>query len=105
MMTQPYSENVLMAGHRKFSEITRDLSAEEKERISEHTRELKKTLVLTEALQMLGIIPQDTIDSMRIGTLSDYVQLLGGRLKIVIELPNAEVTITQFNRAHDDRAA
>ena len=101
-----------MTGHKKFSNLTKDFSAERKAKIATQTAKLKEEMALAELRQALKIsqaqlaeklqIKQPAISrlenrtDMYVSHLRQVIEAMGGELKITAKFPDVEVTITNF---------
>ena len=101
-----------MTGHKKFSNLTKDFSAERKAKIATQTAKLKEEMALAELRQALKIsqaqlaeklqIKQPAISrlenrtDMYVSHLRQVIEAMGGELKITAIFPDVEVTITNF---------
>ena len=101
-----------MSGRHSFSELTKGVSPERRRRIDETKRELlaemplyelrrARALTQQELAQMLEV-NQPAISKLEqradvyISSLRSYIEAVGGKLKIVADFPEGEVTITNF---------
>ena len=101
-----------MSGRHKFHELTRDFTPERRQRIEAAKAELIVEMALRELrqanhltqedmakrmnLQQPAIAKIESRPDMYISTLRNYIEAMGGRMKIVAQLPEGEVTITNF---------
>ena len=102
-----------MAGHRPFSELTKDFSPEQRRRIDEEKRELLRAMRLHELRRARELTQQDLAERLNVNqpavakleqradvyvsSLRHYVEAVGGRLKVVAEFPEGDVAITNFS--------
>ena len=101
-----------MSGRHSFSKLTKGFSPERRRRIDETKRELlaemplhelrrARALTQQELAQMLEV-NQPAISKLEqradvyISSLRSYIEAVGGKLKIVADFPEGEVTITNF---------
>ena len=101
-----------MGGRHSFSKLTKGFSPERRRRIDETKRELlaemplhelrrARALTQQELAQMLEV-NQPAISKLEqradvyISSLRSYIEAVGGKLKIVADFPEGEVTITNF---------
>lgn len=96
----------------KFSELKNKMSPERQVSAAARTQSALITIALQELRTSLNItqekmaeilaMPEEEVsrlenqEDMSISTLSKYATALGGKLKIVIALPDKEVVINQF---------
>ncbi len=107
-----------MSGRHSFSKLTKGFSPERRRRIDETKREslaemplheLRRARALTqqELAQMLEV-NQPAISKLEqradvyISSLRSYIEAVGGKLKIVADFPEGEVTITNFADVGED---
>jgi DNA-binding XRE family transcriptional regulator len=97
---------------RKFNELTRDWSAERRQRVarrveetlrSMHLEELRKARELTQTkmAELLGVAQSEISKvehrtDLYVSTLAEYVRALGGELEIRAVFPDGDVKISQF---------
>ena len=107
-----------MAGHRPFSELTKDFSPEQRRRIDEERRELLREMRLHELRRARELTQQDLAERLNVNqpavakleqradvyvsSLRHYVEAVGGRLKVVAEFPEGDVAITNFSEVGED---
>ncbi len=101
-----------MSGRHSFSKLTKGFSPERRRRIDETKRELlaemplhelrrARALTQQELAQMLEV-NQPAISKLEqradvyISSLRSYIEAVGGKLRIVADFPEGEVTITNF---------
>ena len=108
-----------MAGHRPFSELTKDFSPEQRRRIDEEKRELLREMRLHELRRARELTQQDLAERLNVNqpavakleqradvymsSLRHYVEAVGGRLKVVAEFPEGDVAITNFSEVGEDQ--
>ncbi|OBQ37282.1 MAG: DNA-binding protein [Anabaena sp. CRKS33] len=87
-----------MTGHKKFSNLTKDFSAERKAKIATQTAKLKEEMALAEKLQIKqpAISRLENRTDMYVSHLRQVIEAMGGELKITAKFPDVEVTITNF---------
>ena len=106
-----------MSGHRPFSELTRDFSAERLQRIDDIVQELSAEMPLRELRRARSLTQRELAESMDVqqpaiarlerradmyvSSLRSYIEAVGGRLRIVAEFPDGEVNITSFSGLDD----
>ena len=97
---------------RKFSELTKDLPAERRERIEAKKAELRKEMDLAEIRQALSLTQSTLADTLGVGqaevskienradmfvsTLRRFVNAMGGELEIRAVFPEHTVMIKDF---------
>ncbi len=102
-----------MSGRHKFSQLTKDFSAEQKTRIAEKVNELKEEMALHELRQALKLSQADLAEKLHIkqpavsrlekrtdmyvSHLRSVIEAMGGELLITARFPNGEVTINNFS--------
>lgn len=107
-----------MAGHRPFSDLTKDFSPEQRRRIDEEKRELLREMRLHELRRARELTQQDLAEKLNVNqpavakleqradvyvsSLRHYVEAVGGRLKVVAEFPEGDVAITNFSEVGED---
>ena len=110
-----------MSGRRKFHELTGDFTPERRGRIEAAKAELIVEMALHELRQVRDLTQEDLAKrmdrqqpaiakienrpDMYISTLRNYIEAMGGRMKIVAQLPEGEVTITNFARVEEGEEA
>ena len=106
-----------MSGRRPFSELTRDLTPERRQRIDEMKGELLAEMPLHELRRALALTQRDLARILNvnqpavskieqradvyISSLRSYIEAAGGKLKIIAEFPEGEVAITNFADAEE----
>ena len=102
-----------MSGRNPFSELTKDITPERRERIDEMKRELLAEMPLHELRRARAMTQRDLARTLNVNqpavskleqradvyvsSLRSYVEAVGGKLKIVAEFPEGEVAITNFS--------
>ena len=102
-----------MSGRRPFSELTQEFSPERRRRIDEMKKELLAEMPLHELRRALELTQRDLAESLNvnqpaiskieqrsdvfISSLRSYIEVAGGKLKIIAEFPEGEVAITNFS--------
>ena len=103
-----------MSGHHPFSELTNDFTPERRRRIQAMKDKLLADMPLHELRRARALTQQDLAETLKVNqpavakleqradmyvsSLRSYVEAVGGRLKIIAEFPEGEVTITNFSR-------
>ncbi len=107
-----------MAGHRPFSELTKDWSPERRQRVKEEARELLREMRLHELRRARELTQQELAERLNVNqpavakmeqrtdvyvsSLRHYIEAVGGQLKVVAEFPEGEVAITNFSEVGQD---
>ena len=107
-----------MAGHRPFSELTKNFSPERRKRIDEEKSRLLREMRLHELRRARELTQQDLAERLQVNqpavakmeqradvyvsSLRHYIEAVGGRLKVVAEFPEGEVAITNFSEVGQD---
>lgn len=102
-----------MTGHQKFSNLTKDFSAERIAKIAEKTAQLKQEMAIHELRQALKIsqaelaeklqVKQPAISrlekrtDMYVNHLRQVIEAMGGELEIVARFADSEVKINNFS--------
>ena len=102
-----------MSGRHPFSELTSDFTPERRRRIDEMKRGLLAEMPLREFRMARSLTQRDMAKMLKVNqsavskleqrpdvyvsNLWSYIEAVGGRLKIVAEFPEGEVTITNFS--------
>ena len=110
-----------MSGRRPFSELTRGVSPERRRRIDETKRELLAEMPLHELRRARALTQQELAQMLKvnqpaiskleqradvyISSLRSYIEAVGGKLRIVADFPEGEVTITNFADVGEDEGA
>ncbi len=98
---------------RSFSELTKDLSAERRERIEQRKEQLREEMTLSE-LRKAFLLTQDTLATtlnvkqaeiskienradMLMSTLRNFVQAMGGDLEVRAVFPDRTIEIANFS--------
>ena len=103
-----------MSGHHPFSELTKDFTPERRRRIKAMKAKLLADMPLHELRRARALTQQDLAETLKVeqpaiakleqradiyvSSLRSCIEAVGGRLKIVAEFPDGEVTITNFSR-------
>lgn len=103
-----------MSGHHPFSELTKDFTPKRHRRIKAMKAELLADMPLHELRRARALTQRDLAETLKVkqpaiakleqradvyvSSLRSYIEAVGGRLKIVAEFPEGEVTITNFSR-------
>ena len=101
-----------MAGHKPFSNLTDKMSPESHARVAARVKELRQEMLLAELRKHTGMTQQELADKhgisqpslskmesqedMQIGTLNGLVDSVGGKLELIVHLPDGDVRLTQF---------
>lgn len=107
-----------MAGHKPWSELTKNFSPERRRRIDEMTNQMIAEMPLHELRRARALTQQDLAESLNvnqpavskleqrtdayISSLRSYIEAVGGKLKITAEFPEGEVGITNFGSLADE---
>ena len=102
-----------MTGRHSFRELTKGFTPARRRRVDEMKRELLGEMPLHELRRARALTQQDLAEMLQvnqpavskieqrsdvyISSLRSYIEAVGGRLKIVAEFPEGEVTITNFS--------
>ncbi|WP_419840298.1 XRE family transcriptional regulator [Candidatus Poriferisodalis sp.] len=102
-----------MTGHRPFRELTEHFSRERRDRIEKLSRELAAEMPLHELRRARSLTQQDVAEvldvqqpavaklerraDIYVSSLRSYIEAVGGRLRIVAEFPDGDVSITSFS--------
>lgn len=102
-----------MTGHRSFKELTEDFSPERRGRVERISRDLAAEMPLHELRRARSLTQQDVAGildvqqpavaklerraDVYVSSLRSYIEAVGGRLRIVAEFPEGEVSITSFS--------
>ena len=103
-----------MTGHRPFKELTERFSPERLERVQKMSREMAAEMPLHELRRARSLTQQDVAEvldvqqpavaklerraDVYVSSLRSYIEAVGGRLRIVAEFPEGEVSITSFSK-------
>jgi len=101
-----------MAGHKPFSKLIEKMSPDRRAHSDARVQELRKEMLLAELRKHTGMTQQELADKlgisqpslskmesqedMQIGTLNRLVDSVGGRLELIVHMPDGEVSLTQF---------
>lgn len=107
-----------MSGRHSSGELTRDFTLERRQRIDEMKSELLAEMPLHELRRARALTQGDMAKKLKVNQpavskieqradvyvsrLRSYIEPAGGNLKIFVEFPEGEVTITNFSEAGDD---
>ena len=107
-----------MSGHRPFQDLTRDFAPQRRRRIEAIKGELLAEMPLHELRRARALTQREVARSLEVNqpavakleqradvyvsSLRSYIEAVGGRLKIVAEFPEGEVTITNFSEVGED---
>ena len=103
-----------MSGHRPFDELTKDFTPQRRRRVEAMKAKLLADMPLHELRRARVLTQQDLAETLKVkqpaiakleqradvyvSSLRSYIEAVGGRLKIIAEFPDGEVTITNFSR-------
>ena len=103
-----------MSGRHPFEELTKDFAPERLRRIKAMQNKLNADMPLHELRQARALTQQKVAETLNVNqpavakleqradiyvsSLRSYIEAVGGRLKIIAEFPEGEVTITNFSR-------
>ena len=103
-----------MSGHHPFNELTKDFTPERRRRIKAMKNKLLADMPLHELRRARALTQQELAETLNVNqpavakleqradiyvsSLRSYIEAVGGRLKIIAEFPNGEITITNFSR-------
>ncbi len=101
-----------MAGHKPFSKLVDKMSPDRRARSDARVKELRQEMLLAELRKHTGMTQQELADKlgisqpslskmesqedMQIGTLNRLVDSIGGKLELIVHLPDGDVSLTQF---------
>ena len=102
-----------MSGRRSFDELTRDFTPERLARVDARKAELRAAMPLHELRRARAMTQKAVAEvlkvnqpavaklerraDMYVSNLRSYIEAMGGRLSIVAEFPQGDVTITNFS--------
>lgn len=102
-----------MTGHRPFRELTEHLPRERRDRIEKLSQQLAAEMPLHELRRARSLTQQDVAEALEVkqpavaklerradiyvSSLRSYIEAVGGRLRIVAEFPDGDVSITSFS--------
>ena len=108
-----------MSGRQPFSELTTEFSPKRRRRINETKKELLAEMPLHELRRARALTQQELAQMLKvnqpaiskleqradvyISSLRSYIEAVGGKLKIVADFPEGEVTITNFADMGEDQ--
>ena len=103
-----------MSGRHPFSELTKDFSPERRRRIKAAKNRLLADMPLHELRRARALTQQELAETLNVNqpavakleqradiyvsSLRSYIEAVGGRLKIIAQFPDREITITNFSR-------
>lgn len=103
-----------MSGRHPFSELTKDFTPERRRRIKAMKNKLLADMPLHELRRARALTQRELAGALNVNqpavakleqradiyvsSLRSYIEAVGGRLKIIAEFPDGEVTITNFSR-------
>ena len=101
-----------MSGRHPFSELTKDFTPERRRRIEAMKSELLAEMPLHELRRARALTQRDLAATLKVNqpavakieqradvyvsSLRSYIEAVGGKLKIIAEFPEGEVSITNF---------
>ncbi len=107
-----------MSGHRPFQDLTKDFTPPRRRRIEAIKGELLAEMPLHELRRARALTQRELARSLKVNqpavaklerradvyvsSLRSYIEAVGGRLKIVAEFAEGEVTITNFSQVGED---
>lgn len=107
-----------MAGHKPWSELTKNFSPERRRRIDSATNNMIAEMPLHELRRARALTQQDLAATLNvnqpavskmeqrtdtyISSLRSYIEAVGGKLKITAEFPEGEIGITNFAQLADE---
>ena len=107
-----------MSGHRPFQDLTKDFTPQRRRRIEAIKGELLAEMPLHELRRARALTQSELAKSLKVNqpavakleqradvyvsSLRSYIEAVGGRLKIVAEFPEGEVTITNFSQVGEN---
>ncbi len=102
-----------MSGRRPFKDLTKNFTRERRQRVEAKKAGLRAEMALRELRESRALTQKDLGEilevnqpavakmeqraDMHVSNLYAYVEAMGGRLKVVAEFPEGEVTITNFS--------
>jgi transcriptional regulator with XRE-family HTH domain len=108
-----------MSGRHPISELTKDWPAEKLAAVELRKAELREEMVLSELRKALELSQEELARQMGVGQpavarlerradmhvskLRRLIETMGGRLRVVAEFPQGNVTITNFNEHSEER--
>ena len=103
-----------MSGRHPFKELTKDFTPERRQRIEAMKSELLAEMPLHELRRARALTQRDLAKTLKVNqpavakieqradvyvsSLRSYIEAVGGKLKIIAEFPEGEVTITNFSQ-------
>jgi len=109
-----------MSGHRPFKELTKNWPARRRRRVEKRKAELSLEIeqaALSELRRALRVSQQELAhalgksqaaiaqmeqrDDMKVSTLRETIEAMGGRLELVAHFPAGDVRITRLGEASD----
>jgi DNA-binding XRE family transcriptional regulator len=101
-----------MAGHKPSSNLIDKMSPDRRARSDARVKELRQEMLLAELRKHTGMTQQELADKlgisqpslskmesqedMQIGTLNRLVDSVGGKLELIVYMPDGDVSLTQF---------
>ncbi len=103
-----------MSGRHPFTDLTKDFTPERRQRVDALKSELLAEMPLHELRRARALTQRDLAKTLKVNqpavakieqrtdvyvsSLRSYIEAVGGKLKIVAEFPEGEVTITNFSQ-------
>ena len=107
-----------MSGRHPFSELTKNFTPERRRCITAMKNKLLDDMPLHELRRARALTQQELAETLNVNqpavakleqradiyvsSLRSYIEAVGGRLKIIAEFPDGEVTINNFSRLGED---
>lgn len=107
-----------MSGHRPFQDLAKDFTPHRRRRIEAIKGELLAEMPLHELRRARALTQRELASSLKVNqpavakleqrtdvyvsSLRSYIEAVGGRLRIIAEFPEGEVTITNFSQLAED---
>ena len=98
-----------MSGHQPFKNLTKDFTPRQRARVESKKQALRDAMPQLELRQARAMTQKalgKTLNveqhaDLYVSSLRAYIESMGGRLRIVAEFPQGQVTITKFSEAGD----
>ena len=110
-----------MSGRHPFNELTRDFTTERNQRNEVMKNELLAEMPLHELRRARALTQRDLAVTLKVNqpavakleqradvyvsSLRSYIEAVGGKLKIIAEIPEGEVAITNFSDLSEDKSS
>lgn len=101
-----------MAGHKPFSTLLDKMPPERRSRSDARVKQLRQEMLLAELRKHTGLTQQELAErlgisqpslskmesqeDMQISTLNRLVNSLGGKLELIVHMPNGDISLNQF---------